>query len=75
MYNVCKNKKKGSIIKVLVFGSKGMVGSSIIRSFEECSEKFEVIPSSRQDTNLFSFDETSRLIKKNIARHNYKCRS
>lgn len=64
MYNVCKNKKKGLIIKVLVFGSKGMVGSSIIRSFEHCSEKFSVVPSSRQDTNLFSFDETSSLIKK-----------
>jgi len=46
--------------KILVLGSKGMVGSSVVRILSNF-EKFEVIPSNRKTTNLFSFEETQKL--------------
>lgn len=49
------------MIKILVLGSNGMVGSSILNSFSEDS-KFKIIPSTRKDTNLFKLDETEKLI-------------
>ena len=48
-------------MKILVLGSNGMVGTSILNSFSN-ENKFKIIPSTRKDTNLFKFDETERLI-------------
>jgi len=50
-------------IKVLVLGSKGMVGSSVSRILSQ-SKDFKVIESNRDDTNLFSLSETKNLFKK-----------
>ncbi len=47
--------------KILILGSNGMVGTSVAHSFES-SPKFQVIKSNRDDTNLFSFEETNKLI-------------
>ncbi len=49
-------------MKVLVLGSRGMVGSSVARSLKEDSNNFYVIESNRQETNLFSLEETKSLI-------------
>lgn len=46
--------------KILVLGSRGMVGSSVVRILSNF-ENFEVIPSNRKTTNLFSFEETQKL--------------
>lgn len=46
--------------KILVLGSKGMVGSSVVRILSN-SNKFNVITSNRKTTNLFSFKETQKL--------------
>ena len=49
-------------MKVLIFGSKGLVGSSLSKTLESNSKKFSVIPSSREDTDLFNFEETKAKI-------------
>ena len=49
-------------MKILIFGSKGMVGSSISRILEQDS-KYELILSNREKTDLFNLNETKRLIK------------
>jgi GDP-L-fucose synthase len=49
-------------LKILIFGSKGMVGSSISRILEQDS-KYELILSNREKTNLFNLNETKKLIK------------
>ena len=49
-------------IKALIFGSKGLVGSSVARKFKNSEIITEVIESSREDTNLFSFEETKKTI-------------
>ena len=49
-------------MKILVFGSRGMVGSSINRVLSKNSE-FELDPSSRNDTDLFSYEETLKRIE------------
>ena len=48
-------------MNILVFGSKGLVGSSIARRFNS-SSNYNVIESSREDTDLFSLSETSKKI-------------
>ena len=48
-------------MNILVFGSKGLVGSSIVRRFNS-SSNYNVIESSREDTDLFSLSETSKKI-------------
>ena len=48
-------------MKILVLGSNGMVGTSILNSFSN-ENKFKIIPSTRKDTNLFKFSETEKLI-------------
>ena len=51
-------------MKILVFGSSGLVGSSITRSLKRAG--YEVIPSNREDTNLFNFAETKdKILKEN----------
>ena len=49
-------------MNVLVFGSKGLVGRSIVKKFNSSSNKYNVIESSRDDTDLFSLSETSKKI-------------
>lgn len=49
-------------MKILIFGSKGMVGSSISRILEQDSN-YELILSNREKTDLFSLDETKKLIQ------------
>ena len=48
-------------MKILVFGSNGMVGSSVVDTFIK-STSYEVFASSRKDTDLFSYDETLKTI-------------
>ena len=52
------------MMKVLVFGSKGLVGSSICTKLNLSKKVSKVIPSSREDTNLFSFEETLKTVLK-----------
>ncbi len=47
--------------KILIFGSNGLVGNSLRRTFKD--KKYDVFFSTRKDTNLFSFEETSEKIK------------
>lgn len=51
-------------MKVLVFGSKGLVGSSVSKKITEVEPSYKLVKSSREDTNLFSYIETSKKIKK-----------
>ena len=48
---------------VLVFGSNGLVGSSCVRILSKSSKVSNVIASTREDTNLFSYDETLKKIE------------
>tara|TARA_Y100000389_G_scaffold195175_1_gene226175 strand:- start:10927 stop:11850 length:924 start_codon:yes stop_codon:yes gene_type:complete len=50
-------------MKILVLGSKGMVGSSVVRKLNVIDE-YQIIESSRKDTNLFSIKETQSLFNK-----------
>ena len=47
-------------MKVLVLGSKGMVGSSVSRKLKKNSS-LDIFESTRNDTNLFSITETQKL--------------
>ena len=49
-------------MKVIVFGSSGLVGSSLMRNLNNSNLISELIASTRTTTNLFSFDETSKFI-------------
>ena len=51
-------------MKVLIFGSNGLVGSSIYRNMSQDNFYNEVIASTRKTTDLFNFDQTKDLIKK-----------
>lgn len=46
-------------MKILIFGSNGLVGNSLRRVFNKNSNFKEIYYSSRKDTNLFSIEETS----------------
>ena len=48
-------------MKILTFGSNGLVGSSLKRNLAEKKE-YDCFFSTRNDTNLFSYEETSRII-------------
>ncbi len=48
--------------KVLVFGSNGLVGKSLIRVLSNSDNVGELVPSTRNDTNLFSLEETKKTI-------------
>jgi len=51
-------------VNILVFGSNGLVGSSVVRKFNLDKNRFNVIESTRKDTDLFSLDETKDKIMK-----------
>ncbi len=51
-------------MRILIFGSKGMVGSSLNRILKKFNS-YEIISSSREDTDLFSLDQTKQSVKKN----------
>lgn len=48
-------------MKVLIFGSKGMVGNALKRVLSK-NEEYDLITSSREDTNLFSYESTLKKI-------------
>ena len=48
--------------KALVLGSNGLVGKTVTNKFNNSNIISNVIPATRKDANLFSFDETFRLI-------------
>lgn len=48
--------------KIIVFGSNGLVGSSVVRKLTEDTNHI-VIASTRKDTNLFHLDEVRSIIK------------
>mgnify|MGYP001424942073 CR=1 FL=1 len=50
-------------MKVVIFGSKGLVGSSLVRCLPKSEKISEIIPSTREDTNLFSFEDTKKFIE------------
>jgi len=51
--------------KLLIFGSGGLVGSSVSRLVtQKYSEIFDIFSATRKDANLFSLDETRLLIEK-----------
>lgn len=50
-------------MKVLIFGSTGLVGSSLVRNLSNNSKLDKIIASTRKDTNLFSIDETRKIIE------------
>ena len=49
-------------MKILVFGSNGLVGSSLVRQLKKNSEN-EIFASNRNDTDLFHIDQTKKVIK------------
>ena len=51
-------------MKILIFGSNGLVGSSIKKVFEKNESIFETIPATRKDANLLSLTETKNFISK-----------
>ncbi len=48
----------------MIFGSNGLVGSSIKKVFEKNESIFETIPATRKDANLLSLTETKNFISK-----------
>jgi len=51
-------------MKVLVFGSNGMVGSSVSRILKKDSYFEKIFTSNRKDTNLFELSDTKKTINK-----------
>lgn len=49
-------------MKILIFGSNGLVGSNITHHFSK-NKDFKIISSTRADTNLFNFEETYKKIE------------
>lgn len=52
-------------MKVLILGSGGLVGSSLKKILDKNEKIKHVICSTREDTDLFDFEETKRLIENN----------
>ena len=50
-------------MKILIFGSSGLVGSSLVKNLPKIITNSEIIPSTREDTNLFSASETLKKVK------------
>jgi len=51
-------------LKIIIFGSNGLVGSSLVRTLKQSNEDFTIIPSTRNDANLFSLKSTREFINK-----------
>ena len=49
-------------MKILIFGSAGLVGSSLVSNLPNIITDCKIFPSSRKDTNLFSASETLKKI-------------
>ena len=49
-------------MKILITGSNGLVGSNVSNYLKNKNPDYEIITSNRLDTDLFSFDQTSKLI-------------
>ena len=45
-------------MKILVFGSRGLVGSSTVKTLKDKNIYKQIIASNRKDTNLFDFNST-----------------
>ena len=52
-------------MKVIVFGSTGLVGSAVMRKFNSFPEGYEVVGAKRSEADLFSINETKEFILKN----------
>tara|TARA_X000001036_G_scaffold398807_1_gene401977 strand:- start:804 stop:1727 length:924 start_codon:yes stop_codon:yes gene_type:complete len=50
-------------MKILIFGSSGLVGTSLVKNLPKIITNSEIIPSTRDDTDLFSESETLAKIK------------
>ena len=48
--------------KVLVFGSNGLVGSSVTEKLTNLTDKYKVYKPTRNEVNLFNFEKTNKLI-------------
>ena len=51
-----------SELNVLVLGGNGLVGSAVCRNLEVSPKVGKLIKSTREDTDLFSIEETKKLI-------------
>ncbi len=51
--------------KVIIFGSNGLVGKSLNRILSVSNKVSEIIASTREDTDLFSIEQTKNTIEKN----------
>ena len=50
-------------MKILILGSNGLVGSSVVQKLQSLEDKnINVFASTRKDTNLFSLEETRKLV-------------
>ncbi len=49
-------------MNILIFGSNGLVGSSLVRRFQLQHEELNLITSTREDTDLFSLEQTKKKI-------------
>ena len=49
-------------MKILIFGSKGLVGTALQKKLKEESGNLNIFPATRKDANLFSYKETKKLI-------------
>ena len=49
-------------MNILIFGSNGLVGSSLVRRFQLQNEELNLITSTREDTDLFSLEQTKKKI-------------
>jgi len=52
-------------VKVLILGSNGLVGSSLVRNFSKSKIFSEIIPSTRSDLDLFNFQDVKSFINEN----------
>ena len=49
-------------MNILIFGSNGLVGSSLVRKFQLQHKEINLITSTRDDTDLFSLEQTKKKI-------------
>jgi len=51
-------------MKILVFGSNGLVGNAIKNNLKKQGQNLDLLFSTRDDTDLFSFEQTKKTIEK-----------